>query len=231
MFQVRFNEISSYDDLGLIYNTKTISEPEPQIKTINVPGRNGAIDLSEVVTGDIRYNNRKISITFTVPELFPNWERKRSELAQMLHGQRMRINFDDDLAFYWIGRVEVGNFRKVGANVEVEITADVEPYKYSITTSAEDWLWDPFDFDYGVINETADLVVNGTRQVSLIATGRIKNPIVISNTNMTVTFKGKTYPVISGSHVMYEILLDEGENILTFNGNGTVTVNYLGGML
>ena len=67
--------------------------------------------------------------------------------------------------------------------------------------------------------------------MSIIAGKKWDNPIVISDSDMTVAFKGSTYQIKAGSQVMYDIILEEGENILTFTGNGKVTINYVGGML
>lgn len=228
---VRFNDYHSLDDLGLIFNTKTISEPVPQTKIVNVPGRNGAIDLSEVLSGTVKYNNRTIKIQFTITDNVNEWESKRQELATKLHGEKMRIVFDDDEAFYWLGRVEVGDLKPSGSCAEITISANVDPYKYNITTSAEDWLWDPFDFENGVINELSGLVVDGTLDVMIIGLQRWENPIIISDSQMQVEYDGNTYNIKAGSQVLYDIIIEEGENHLIFRGNGTVTVNYRGGSL
>lgn len=228
---VRFGEYHSLDDLGLIFNTKTISEPKAQTNMVSVPSRNGLIDMSEVLTGNIRYDDRTIQITFTITDNVNNWESKRMELANLLHGKKMRIIFDDDQAFYWLGRVTVGDLKPKKTIAEITIKATVDPYKYNITTSEEDWLWDPFDFEFGIINETANLVIDGSREVVIIGGQRWENPIITSDTGMTVTFNDVTYEINEGSQVLYDIIIEEGENTLIFNGNGTVSINYVGGSL
>lgn len=218
-------------EFNLILVSKTISAPEVQTKKVSVPGRNGDINLSTVLTGDVRYKNRSITMKFINKDVkyddIPIW---KSEIENYLHGQKMRIVFDDDPAFYYYGSLNVEPVSYDGV-AQITIKADVDPYKYSITTSEEDWLWDPFDFEQSVINETADLVVDGSLEVSIIAGKKWDNPIVISDSDMTVAFKGSTYQIKAGSQVMYDIILEEGENILTFTGNGKVTINYVGGML
>ena len=57
------------------------------------------------------------------------------------------------------------------------------------------------------------------------------NPIIIASNAMTVDFEGSIYNVKQGSQVMYDIILKEGSNILIFEGNGTVSINYVGGSL
>lgn len=220
----------SYNDFGLIMTSKNISAPEPQLKTVSVPGRNGFIDMSEVLTGNVRYNPRTIQLEFYTDKAPLEWTSFASDLHNAFQGQKMRIIFDDDIAFYWLGRTEL-ELTNSGRRATLTLTATVDPYKYNITSSSEDWLWDPFDFEYGVINETADIVVNGSKSITIAALQRWENPVIVSSAPMTVTFNGATYSIAEGSQVMYDIIIEAGDNTLTFSGNGTVTVNYVGGML
>lgn len=231
MVGVRFNDKHSYDDWGLVFVTKTIEAPKPQKKVVKVPGRNGVIDLTEVVTGNVRYEQRKISVTFRTFADYDEWPALLSEIANYLQGQRIRIVFDNDCAFYYLGRAEVDRIACDRKSGKLVITAECDPYKYNITTSAEDWLWDPFDFEQSVINETANLAVAGELDVMIICSQKWENPIIVSDSAMTVEFGGESHEVAAGSQVMYDIILAEGENTLKFRGNGTVTVNYVGGML
>lgn len=228
---VIFDEIHSFMDLELILTDVKISSPEPQTKMVSVPVRNGDIDMSDVVSGNTRFKNRTIVFTFISNKNVEDWLLEISNIRNKIAGQKKRIIIDYDPAFYWYGRITDVS-QEISDNIEsIVVTASVDPYKYSITTSEEDWLWDPFDFEQSVINETADLEVDGSLEVSIIAGKRWDNPIIISDSVMTVAFKGSTYKIKAGSQVMYDIILEEGENILTFTGNGKVTINYVGGML
>ena len=86
-------------EFNLILVSKTISAPEVQTKKVSVPGRNGDINLSTVLTGDVRYKNRSITMKFINKDVkyddIPIW---KSEIENYLHGQKMRIVFDDDPA-------------------------------------------------------------------------------------------------------------------------------------
>lgn len=220
----------SFYDYGLIMTSKYISDPEPQTKTVSVPGRNGLIDLTEVVSKTVKYNPRQIKLTFLTEATPLEWSKLISDLQSEFQGQKIKFIFDDDLAFYWLGRptIELTNSGRIAT---ITIEALVDPYKYSVITSAEDWLWDPFDFEYGVINETADMVVDGTLSYTLLTMQKWENPIIISNSAMTVEVDGHTYNIKEGSQVLYEVILTKGEHTFTFTGNGTVTINYVGGML
>lgn len=228
---VRFGEKHSLDDWNLIFATKTISAATPQTKLVEVPGRNGSIDMTETLTGNVKYNDRMLSVTFYTTKDVSHYQAIMSEIQNYLQGQRMRIIFDDDLAFYWLGRPTLDEMECDGTIGKIVISAVVEPYKYTVQSSAEDWLWDPFDFEQGVINEFAEMEVNGSLEVDVLGVHKYTSPIVISDSNMTVTFDGKTYNVVPGSQVMYNIIMSENKHKMTFNGTGKVTVNVVGGSL
>ena len=118
-----------------------------------------------------------------------------------------------------------------GAVASISLSATVDPYKYNITSSLDDWLWDPFDFDQDVINQTADIPVDGDKDVSVVCSAKWTNPIIISDSAMTVTFEGQTFDVAVGSQVMYDAIFKPGENVMTFHGTGTISINYVGGSL
>lgn len=231
MFGVTIGEKHNYNDFGLILTDKVISPPKPQVKMVDVPLRDGSIDLTEALSEDIKYDNRTITLTFSVIDPIATWASKVSEIENYLHGKRLRIVFDDDTAFYYIGRVTVNQWTSNKTIGKLVVEGDVEPFKYDIMSSAVDWVWDVFDFEEGIINETGELIVNGSTTITLICRRKRMFPTFIASTAMTVTFGGETYNLKAGSQKVYDIFLCEGENELTFTGNGTVSIDYIGGSL
>ena len=228
---VTIGEKHSYNDFGLILSEKVIGPPTPQYNKIMVPLRDAAIDLTESLTDCIRYSERSILLTFKVVDPILFWSSKISEIENYLHGKKMRIIFDDDLAFYYIGRVNVNKWtsnKKIGTIV---IECQVEPFKYDIHPSDIDWEWDLFDLENGIINEAGEIVVDGTTVFTLICRKKRMFPTFTSSTDMIIEFDGETYTLPAGSNKIYDIFLCEGENILTFKGNGTVSIKYIGGSL
>ena len=231
MHGVTIGGYHSYNDLGLILSKKVISPPSPQKELVEVPMRDGSIDMSEVLTDNVKFNDRKITLTFSLIGRKSTWDAKFSEIANLIHGRRMQIIFDDDAAFYWIGRVSINDWvtdRNLGTMV---VEAIAEPFKYDVLSSAVDWEWDIFDFDNGIINETGELIVNGETTISLICRKKRMFPIFTASAAMTVTYDGETFDLVAGSQKMYDIFLMEGNNELTFKGNGTITIDYIGGSL
>ena len=68
MIGVTIGEKHSYNDWGLILSSKIISPPKPKLNQISVPVRDGTIDLTETLTEDIKFEDRMISLTFSVVE-------------------------------------------------------------------------------------------------------------------------------------------------------------------
>lgn len=226
-----FGDKHSYNDFGLILSSKTISPPKAQINTVKIPLRDGSVDLTESLTNDVKYEDRKLSFTFTVVDAVNMWSAKLSEIENYLHGQKMRIVIDDDASFYYTGRVEVNNFaskRNIGTLV---IDCKVEPYKYDIMTTLEDCVWDVFDFETGFFNDANDITVDGSVDIVIVGKRKQTCPIITANAAMTVTHNGTTYDLIDGTQKMYDLIIQEGENVLTFTGSGVVSVEYRGGSL
>ena len=234
-FGVLFGEKHSYFDYGLFFCSKQITPPEPQTSLISVPGRNGVIDMSTSLTGSVKYKTRQITMLFRCFDLdYDDYPAKRSELLQDLQGQRLQIVFDDDMLYYYSGILNVSELKQVGHRVaELTITATaVQPYKYNRTLSDEDWLWDPFDFEDGVIPGTT--VGTAPCEIELDADSYCESFTVTASgtvSNLVMTVGTKAFPLVSGKNKLYDVPLVKGTNTLTFTGSGNVSVSYRGGEL
>lgn len=191
------------------------------------------MDFTESLTGDIKYDNRRLDFTFFVDVSYKKWYSLLSEISNYLHGRNLKIILDDDMNFYYIGRAEVNDFKTNKIIGEIIIECDVEPYKYDLTSSEEDWLWDPFSFEDGIINETKDLIVDGELEVNIYGRRKLVSPAFICECQDTLQciFEGQTYNFINGTNYAPNIQIKEGQNALKFIGNGKVTIEYRGGSL
>ena len=230
MIGVTIGEKHSFKDWGIILSSKVISPPEPQLNKVDVPMRDGSIDLTESLTDDIKFKDRTITLNFTVTDK-ATWTAKVSEIENYLHGKQMKIVFDDDLAFYYYGRISVNKWATDKAIGSLVVECQVEPFKYDVLSSAVDWEWDVFDLEEGIINETGELIVNGETTISLICRRKRMFPIFTASTPMTVKYDDEIFNLVAGEQKLYGIFLCEGVNELTFNGKGTVSIDYRGGSL
>lgn len=226
-FGVKIGEYHTYRDWGIILTDYNISPPEPRLNLVDVPGRDGSLDYSQVVSGEVRYNNRTIKLTFYVPSP-EKWRHVVSCIQNQIQGARTKIIVDDDLGYYYYGRVYVDDFSNSGRIGTMVIIADVNPYKYDINISDEDWEWDIFDFEQGIINETKDISVSGTTTVNVISAVSSEDITVISDSNMTLEVAETTLNIKVGSNVILSKYVKKGDNIFKFTGNGTVTIRHRG---
>lgn len=127
---VKFDNQHTYDAWGLMLKTAPkITAPEPKTYYVDIPGANGKLDLTEALTGAVRYKNREIKLEFNRWADRKAWSALYSEILSALHGQIKQITLDDDPDCYYTGRVTVGDPEWKGKIVTLKITAEVEPYK------------------------------------------------------------------------------------------------------
>ncbi len=230
MQTVTFGTKNSYDDFGLILTDKDIGFPEPKLEEVDVIGADGVIDLSEVLNDDIKYKTRKLQFTFTVLKGNKYWASTVADVANYLHGKKLRIQMDFDPAYYYTGRCKINSFKTSKRLCTITIDAECEPYRLDINGNSEKWLWDTFSFQNGFIRVNA-VTVNGSLQVNLQNQRKIVSPTFTCSTAMTVTFDGVTYNLPKGKTQVLGIRLQYGTNYVTFKGNGTVKIEYQGGAL
>lgn len=225
---ILINDVDMEDAFGLILYDKKISAPEPQVNYIEIPMRDGAIDLTESVSGSVRYRNREIALVFVLQDDVVN---TISRVYQFCHGKKVKIVFGDDPNFYYEGRLTFNGVddNKESAKLSASVYAD--PFKYDVEPSTIDWEWDTFDFDTGLINELGELEVNGELEVSIMCRRNLELPTFIASTAMTLEFEGVSYEIKQGEQKLYRVLFKEGLNTFKIIGNGTINIIYIGGSL
>lgn len=227
---VLFDNYNTFTDFNLYIQKTEISEAEIKKETINIPGADGELDFTYSLTGDAKFQNRKINITCANLKKYITLQ-EYSRIQNALHGKKMKIILSNDLNFYYLGKVSIGKFEIDGLIRYVTIECDVEPYKYDLTSSNEDWLWDPFCFEDGIINETKDINVSGTKDIVIYGRRKTIIPWIECSSPMQVIFDSETYNLSEGRQKVLNIEIREGINTLRFIGNGIVTIEYQGGSL
>ena len=129
MYGVRFGNLHSWHDLQLLLTDKEIGTPAPKTALIDIPGGDGAIDLTEAF-GPVRYENRKLSFDFSTIVPQGEFMEQFAKVQNALHGQKMEIALDADPEWFYVGRVFVHAWkadRRVG---KITVECECEPYKY-----------------------------------------------------------------------------------------------------
>lgn len=205
----------------------------PELKSFfqDVPGGDGSIDLTETNTGRPTYKRREITMKFQCEMPMKQWPSTVSKILSKFHGKEGKIIFEDNPDYYYVGRMAVSDYERVVQTGIFTITANAEPYKYELLSSLEPWRWDPFNFRTGLIRSYGNLNVNGTRELIIPGTERWVIPEMEVTGSLSLTFEGTTYPLKAGRNKLYDVVIKAGANRLMFTGNGSVSVNYRGGIL
>lgn len=199
---------NTYTDWGLMLESVSIPMPEPQLITIQIPGMDGLLDLSEVLTGAVNYYTREISLVFSAMNTYDSWAALISQIASYLHGRKRKMVLDIDSGFYYYGRFTIDSSKSNEATSTITISGIVDPYKYET---------DPVEVTEAIV-VSESVVLVGLRQPVV--------PLINSTAIMTVTFGGEVYNLAVGDNTIPDINLVEGNNTLLFTGTGTVEITY-----
>lgn len=227
---VKLGEKHSFYDFGLIMTGFDVSAPVPQTKMVSVPGRSGDLDYSEVVTGGIRYLPRTVTIKFFCEDDINTWTQRVSEIRNEIAGRRLKIIVDNDKAFYWYGRITDVSQSINNRHSEIIVKATVNPFKYSIEISETEVLMGSQNPTAEELSRYSDIKIDEYKIVNVECTKVLDNIIVVSDADMVLTVGSREYDICIGSQVVY-CELAEGENLLSFVGNGCVDINIFGGSL
>ena len=213
---VKFGDYHSAGDWGLILNSKQLDPPEPKIYTVSVDGRDGDIDLSEALTGEIKYNNRVASFGFTVTEgSYADREAMIGRIVGLIHGRKLNIIIDDDFTHYLHGRVKVTGRTNINAYGTLTIECDCEPWRYAV-------------------NETVRTIALTTTPTEILLTnGGIKTliPTVKVTDSATIEMGSSSVSLSSGEYKLTDLKLKSGSTLIKVHGNGTIIFSYREGIL
>lgn len=133
-----FGNIHTGTTWGLILSSKSLTPPEPKTYYVELEGRDGSLDLSESLAGEIKYKDRTLKASF----ILANGTRADRQqlifsIINYLHGQKMKIVDPDDTTHYLIGRITVTDYENTLAYGTLDIEATCEPWRYPTQTGGE----------------------------------------------------------------------------------------------
>ena len=213
MSDIRFGTKWVHADNGMIVAPYAIPMPEPQTNFVEIPGRDGALDLSEAL-GTVRYTDRTIPLTLYARAPFDSLV---STFATDVHGRRMNVIFDRDPTYYYDARITIEDVERHWSYCEMSLECRAKPYKLE-------------QF------ETAITVLpTGSATVTLANTRMPVVPSISVSAEMTLAFTigGKDYSVTipAGTHTVPSLVLVEGNTEIGITGTGSATFTYRKGAL
>lgn len=223
-------------DWGLaVGNNNYIGDPVQETFYVDVPGASATLDLSETLCNRPIFKSRPINVLLGGKKGRLDWDSIISTYRNKIEGQIVKLVFSNDPFFFWRGRVNITNFdrtRELG-NFNLSIPM-ADPYKYEIFDSEDDWLWDPFDFENGVIRYIGPIDLSNT-SITVPRGSMLTVPIFDIDSivdSLSVTANGNTYQLEVGENRFPQLLVAGPEEVtLQFAGTGTGSVKYRGGSL
>lgn len=215
MREVIFGDYHSAIDWDMILNQRDITPPEPKTSYIAVEGRDGDLDLSETLTGEIKYNNRTASYTFLMTEgSYSDRERLISDVLAKVHGKKLNIVDPDYPEHILIGRCNVTDRSNDRAYGTLTIEANCDPWFYATTETTR---------SFSISSETEISLSNqGNKTVC---------PDITVTGSITVTYGSKSVALSNGKYKLSDLKLKSGNTVLTLNGSGAITFTYREGVL
>lgn len=127
---VAFGTVHSLRDWHATLADADLGMPSVKTSTIDIPGADGVLDLTEALSGTVRYGNRTLKFRFEARESeIADWASWLRGIVQAVHGRRLDMVLDEDAGWTWSGRCEVSDFNRSGGKLSFAVTCDCDPYR------------------------------------------------------------------------------------------------------
>lgn len=199
---------------AVITNSDVIEMPEVNTVLLEIPGRSGRLDLSEVLTGDISYSNRDIKIKLAARTNRDRWTETCLHIFNKYHGRVVHVTFDEDPGHYYVGRVSVSEPKRIGTAGQLTIMVDAEPFRYE--------------------QEEYQVTFTGT---TTALSGTVENlrmpvcPTVTVPAACQLFHDEKIYSLTAGSQTVPGLVLHPFENEISVTGAERITFTFRRGCL
>ena len=216
MYKVTFGEYNSYDDFGLYLTNLQVGEPAVKSNYINLPARDGQLDLSGVLSDTPLYDMRTISYTFVWRSNVDDFESEVSAIVNALHGQTMDVIHGSSPYFYR-GKLSVSSPSITNDKAQIQISLNAEPYALKREK-----------------NETTITLSETERETTIINAGgkKVVPEFTLSESGTAIVkFGNVEVSMDAGTHRFANVIFAHGENTITVSGSGTLTVAFREGTL
>lgn len=208
---IQIGEYHTVEDWDLILNEMTINPPTPKLVSVPVDGRDGDIDLSDALTGEVMYNNREASFMFLVTGGTQiERENKIDEIINAVHGLKTSIVLPDDPDHYLVGRCSVSEVKNDRAYGSFRITANCDPYRYSLIETTR------------TVNATA----TATDFVLYNAGRKTVTPTLVVTGSVTLVYGTTSIGLENGTYKLPSLALRKGATPVKISGSGSVIITY-----
>jgi hypothetical protein len=208
---ILFDNYNTAYDWGLLLTAKVVSDPTPKTNYQTLDGVSGSLDLTEALTGDVAYNDRTLTASFSLSDgTVAEREEVLRQITATLHGKRVRIVEPDDEEHYLLGRVTITGKTNTLAYATLDIDATCDPWRYAVNESER---------FVSVQGDRTDVVIHnaGVKPVT---------PVITVTGEVVITDNGASTELNAGVYKIADIRLKRGANVIGVSGAGTVTFTY-----
>lgn len=188
-----------------------LEPPSPKTYTVDIPGGDGVIDLTDTLTGNVAYNNRTQKFSFALMNMkgvnnvsIQEFERQKTEIMNFLHGKAFDYQMTMDPDYTYHGRFTVSSHAQSmysnGRLGAIEITIDAEPYKLKR-------------------NCTYKLNATGGKLFRLESGRKPVHPTLECAEPCQVTWDGNQFVVPAGTYRLNDVTFQDGWNEIYINSH------------
>lgn len=212
-YGVTINEKDSLTEWGLMLLAGVKAEPpKARTKYVTVPEMDGALDLTEALTGRVSYNQRNVSFELFAPLEEVAFENVRSALSAYANGQRVKLWLPDDPDHYFYGRMSIGGRGGYhSGKISVSMVADPWKYKNAETTVSFD--------------------SNGYKNLSNEGMPTVPR-FIATDAGTKVTLNSMAHTLVAGENRFDDFIFAQGNNRVRIqNIAGSVEIRYQEGRM
>jgi len=199
---------------AVITNSRVIGLPQPDTTLLEIPGRSGRLDLSEILSGDISYGNREIRMELAMRTDPQHWRETCLHVFNCFHGQMVRVIFDEDPGHYYTGRASISDPQRLATAGQMVLTVDADPFRYEVGE---------YEVTFsGTTTAVSGVVENLRMPVSPVVT--VPNACRLFHDN-------QIYELSAGEQAVPGLVLHAFDNEISVTGADSVTFRFRRGCL
>ena len=214
-----FDKFNTAYDWRLMLQEKSTPEPEPKTNYVSIDGRSGTLDMTEVLTGEVTYNDRTVSASFLCDEgTYQDRKAMYRQVVASLHGKKVKIVEPDGPDHYFFGRCVVKDLKQTRTYMTFTIEAVCDPWRYAVNETERNVSVDGF----------VSVVIANRGERTVCPTITVTGTVELIHNDGT---ECENVTLTTGEYKIPDIKLRQGNNIICVNGNGAVTFTYREGVL
>ena len=189
-------------DLGMMIVTIEAPMPVPQTTYVELPGRDGVLDLSEWA-GVLRFLRREIHVVLR------DLKGNKDVLINAIYGRKLRLFTDEDTDYYFDGRCDkLDVVFKKPETWDITIGVTCHPYKLRQRST--------------VVEVTTTAI---DTQIALKAEQRPAVPVITANGACTITVGEVEHECTAGTFQLPDLLVTSTAQIVTVAESG-ITLSF-----